>query len=59
MCSGSQVGSYLRLIDSCITQLKAQGLSGPVTRLKKKRQKKKKKKVKSLGAGFITCSIEH
>ena len=58
MCSGSQAGSYLRLIDSCITQLKAQGLSGPVTRLKKKRQKKKKK-VKSLGAGFITCSIEH
>jgi len=27
MCSGSQAGSYLRLIDSCITQLKAQGPS--------------------------------
>jgi len=27
MCSGSEVGSYLRLIDSCITQLKAQGPS--------------------------------
>ena len=25
MCSGSEAGSYLRLIDSCITQLKAQG----------------------------------
>ena len=25
MCSGSKPGSYLRLIDSCITQLKAQG----------------------------------
>ena len=25
MCSGSESGSYLRLIDSCITQLKAQG----------------------------------
>jgi len=24
MCSGSEAGSYLRLIDSCITQLKAQ-----------------------------------
>ena len=24
-CSGSEAGSYLRLIDSCITQLKAQG----------------------------------
>ena len=26
MCSGSEAGSYLRLVDSCITQLKAQGL---------------------------------
>jgi len=25
MCSGSEAGSYLRLIDVCITQLKAQG----------------------------------
>ena len=25
MCSGSEAGSYLRLLDSCITQLKAQG----------------------------------
>jgi len=27
MCSGSEAGSYLRLIDSCITQLIAQRLS--------------------------------
>ena len=27
MCSGFEAGSYLRLIDSCITQLKAQGPS--------------------------------
>jgi len=27
MCSGSEAGSYLMLIDSCITQLKAQGPS--------------------------------
>jgi hypothetical protein len=27
MCSGSEAGSYLRLIDSCITQLNAQGPS--------------------------------
>ena len=26
-CSGSEAGSYLRLIDSCATQLKTQGLS--------------------------------
>jgi len=33
MCCGTEAGSYLSLIDSCITQLKAQG---PVKRLKKK-----------------------
>ena len=27
MCSGSEAGSYLRLIDSCITRLKAANLS--------------------------------
>ena len=27
ICGGSEAGSYLRLIDSCITQLKAQGPS--------------------------------
>ena len=27
MCSGSEAGPYLRLIDSCITQLKAHGPS--------------------------------
>jgi len=27
MCSGSEEGSYLRLIDSCITQLKLHGPS--------------------------------
>ena len=27
MCCGPEAGSYLRLIDSCITQLKAQGPS--------------------------------
>ena len=27
MCCGTEAGSYLRLIDSCITQLKVQGPS--------------------------------
>ena len=27
LCSGSEAGSYLRIIDSCITQLKARGPS--------------------------------
>jgi len=35
MCSGTEAGSYFRRIDSCITQLKAQGPLGPVTRVKK------------------------
>jgi len=39
MCSGSEAGSYLRLIDSCIPQLKAQRPLGPVTRVKKKKKK--------------------
>ena len=35
MCSGTEAGSYLRLIYCCITQLKAQG---PVTRVNKKKR---------------------
>ena len=34
----TEVGSYLRLIDSCITHLKAQGFLEPVTRVKKKKK---------------------
>ena len=34
----TEAGSYVRLIDSCITQLKAQDLLGPVTRAKKKKK---------------------
>jgi len=30
-----RAGSYLRLIDSCITQLRLKDLLGPVTRVKK------------------------
>ena len=36
---GAEAGSYLRLVDSCITQLEAQDLLGPVTRVKKKKKK--------------------
>ena len=37
MCCGTEAGSYLRLIDSCITQLiRLKDLLGPVTRVKKK-----------------------
>jgi len=37
MCCGTEAGSYLRLIDYCITQIK--DLLGPVTRVKKKKKK--------------------
>jgi len=39
MCSGSQAGSYLRLIDSCITQLKAQGPSRTCNESKEEEKK--------------------
>ena len=35
MCSGSEVGSYLRRIDSCITQLQAHGSSRTCNESKK------------------------
>ena len=37
MCSGSEAGSYLRLIDSCITQFKAQGPSRTCTESKEEK----------------------
>ena len=33
---GTEAGSYLRLIDSCITSLRLKDLLGPATRVKKK-----------------------
>ena len=38
MCSGSEAGSYLKLIDSCITQLKAQGPSRTRNESKERRR---------------------
>ena len=39
MCCGTEAGSYLRRIDSCITQLKAQGPSGTCNESKEKEEK--------------------
>jgi len=39
MCSGSEAGSYLRLIDSVSLSLRLKDLLGPVTRVKKKRRR--------------------
>jgi len=38
MCCGTEAGSYLRLIDSCVTQLKAQG---PSRTCNKRKEEKK------------------
>ena len=47
MCCGTEVGSYLRLIDSCITQLKAQGPS---------RTCDESKEVRVQGADFLRAA---
>ena len=39
-CTGEVAGSYLRLIDSCITQLKAQGPSRTYNESKEEEKKK-------------------
>jgi hypothetical protein len=41
MCCGSEAGSYLRLIDCCINELKAQGPSRTCNESKKDEEKKK------------------
>ena len=48
-CSGSEAGSYLRLIDSSITQLKAQGPSRTCNESKEK----KKYRVRRLAGGLF------
>ena len=56
MCSGSEAGSYLRLTDSCITQLKAKDLLGPVTRLKKKKSGSGKSKIEQFYSFLLVSS---
>jgi hypothetical protein len=41
MCCGTEAGLYLKLMDSCITQLKAQGPSRTCNESKKEEEKKK------------------
>ena len=39
MCGGSEVGSYLRRIDSCITQLTAEGPAKTCTESEEERER--------------------
>ena len=50
MCCGTEAGSDLRLIDSCITQLKAQGPSRTCN--------ESKEEVKKLGAWRLLLRVE-
>jgi len=48
---GSEAGSYLRLIDSCITLLEAQGPSRIINVSKEEEEKKKRKELTGPGSG--------
>ena len=51
MCSGSETVAYLRLIDSCITQLKAQGPSRTCN------ESKEEEEEHSLDSGLATREL--
>ena len=54
MCGGSEAGSYLRRIDSCITQLKAQAR---VTRVKTKKRSNLGDMINQLPASFVAAWV--
>jgi len=58
MCSGSEAGSYVRLIDSCITQLKAQLPSRTCNESKEEEVKKKAHDLLAWGRGARVSPIK-
>ena len=44
MCCGTEAGTYLRLIDSCITQLKAQGPSRTINESQKQEEERRSRR---------------
>ena len=50
MCCGTEAGSYLRLIDSCITQLKAQGPSRTCDESKEEEEEQVREGVREAGS---------
>ena len=54
MCCGNEAGSYLRLVDSCITQLQAQGTSRTCN--ESKEEEEKAMAGSSDSAALFTCS---
>ena len=58
MCSGSEAGSYLRLIDCCILSLRLKHLLGPVTRVKKKKKKTSAAEVNDHNSSLTTSCAD-
>jgi hypothetical protein len=52
MCSDSEAGSYLRLIDSCITQLEAQG---PARTCNESEEEEEEKSCAALTHAHLSC----
>ena len=55
MCSGSQAGSYLRLIDSCITQLEVQGPSRTCIESQEEEEVTRNESAAPVGRNLATC----
>ena len=57
MCSGSEAGSYLRLIDSCITQRKAQGRSRTCNESKEEEEERSRLQHSGLRREVLSDSV--
>ena len=49
MCCGTEAGSYLRLIDSCVTQLRAQGPSRTCNQSKEEKKDSRTSDIRACG----------
>ena len=58
MCCGSKAGRYLRLMDSCITQLRLKDLLEPVTRVNNKKKKHLEGRVYGLRIWGLVCPVQ-
>ena len=57
MCCGNEAGSYLRLIDSCITQLKAQEPSRTCNESKEEERENKSVQIYAILSLDITPKV--
>ena len=59
MCCGSEAGSYLRLIDSCVTQLRLKDLLGPVPSESKEEEEEKQARKADEALVVVHCWEQH